>query len=264
MTRKRSGRPWQIGVIALAAVIAKLVNAPRSVERIERIDVNFIQPAPQLTEEQFAIVREGEDFMLQEHAAQEGGTRAARPVTKEQVRELVEALEDDSGSQLIVSDVIYKRIDPYGLRKVMASPPPDTPCTPEQWLAGVTAELDPQVVGTTLFQMTAYTVDASAPSPWLEVRLYEAGEPTQVWWSVSPKPLMQPWTSGAAAGVIDPRRRTAAAPRWSLGAGDALRKLLPQESLVANQLGLGTALEDLKGHITESVSARCMRAGRPA
>lgn len=264
MKRKRSGRPWQIGVLALAALIAKVVSAPRSVERIERIDVHFIQPPPQLAEEHFAIVREGEDFMLQEHAPQERGVPVPRPLTKDQVRTLVEALEDESGSQLIVSDVIYNRIDPHALRRMMTSPPADTPCNPAQWLAGVTAELDPQVAGTTLFRMTAYTVDTSAPSPWLEVQLHESGEPTQIWWSVSPKPFMQPWTSGAAAGVIDPRRRTAAAPRWSLGAGDALRNLLPQDSLVVSQLGLGTAAEDLKAHITESVSARCMAAGRSA
>lgn len=261
MKRKRSGRPWQIGVIALIVGIAKMFSAPRSVDHVEQIEVHFISSAPELSEEHFTIVPDGEGFALQQKSPDDGTPRSAKPLAKHEIRQLVEALEDDSGSQLIVSDVIYTRVDPYELRRAMAARPAGSPCSTEQWQAGAAVELDRAVAGRTLYRMTAYGEDPARPSPWLEVQLQETGKPTQVWWSVSPKPLMQPWTTGIAAGIVDPRLRTIAAPRWSLGASDALRTMLPEDSLIARQLGLGSAFDDVRRRITEQVSARCSSTG---
>ncbi|WP_315386322.1 hypothetical protein [uncultured Stenotrophomonas sp.] len=257
MSRKRSGRPWQIGVILLIAGIAKIFNAPRSVDHVEHIDVHFISAAPQSGEEHFSILPDGEGFAMRQTYPDKGTPSAVKPFAKHEIRQLVEALEDGSGSQLIVSDAIYSRVDPYELRKAMVSRPAGSPCSSEQWQAGAAAELDRSAAGRTLYRMTAYGVDPARPSPWLEVQLHETGKPTQVWWSVSPKPLMQPWTTGMAAGIVDPRLRTIAAPRWSLGASDALRTMLPEGSLTARQLGLGSAFDDVRQQITENVSARC-------
>ncbi|WP_102947001.1 hypothetical protein [Stenotrophomonas sp. VV52] len=261
MKRKRSGRPWQIGVIVLIIGIAKMFNAPRSVDHVEQIDVHFISSAPGSGEEHFTILPAGEGFALQQRYPDKGAPIAAKPLAKHEIRQLVEALEDDSGSQLIVSDAIYSRVDPYELRKAMVSRPAGSPCSSEQWQAGAAVELDRAVAGRTLYRMTAYGEDPARPSPWLEVQLHETGKPTQVWWSVSPKPLMQPWTTGMAAGIVDPRLRTVAAPHWSLGASDTLRTMLPEDSLTARQLGLGSAFDDVQRRITEHVSARCSGTG---
>ena len=258
MKRKGNARPWQIGAIALIALVAKVVNTPRSVDHVERIDVHFIQAAPHLGEEHFAIVPDGDGFALQHPSTPATPTAGARTVlSKADVRDLVDALEDDSGSQLIVSDVIYNRLDPYALRRSLTAAPAGSPCTPEQWQAAVAAELDPPVAGRTVYRMTDYAEAPSSASPWLEVRLQETGKPVQVWWSVSLKPLMQPWTTGAIAGVLDPRRRTAAAPRWALGAGDVLRKMLPETSLTARQLGLGRAFDDVRSRMIRLATDRC-------